>query len=183
MSGEMFPVKVPYSITNALDKAGLAECRCKKSWGRHKGGREVALTADQMGSLMKCIEAAIESTARSNPDLRATANEVHRIAKAAIDAPHMPRHIRQNLRIALGYNIDGEQGASWQPTDSPNPATGTVQPAPRAAPAGPSPCGICGSTEVVWKKAAKLAKAMFFTPGLLMPRKPHCASCGAVRQA
>lgn len=183
MSAVMFPVKVPYSITDALDKAGLAGCRCKKSWGRHKGGRDVPLTADQMGSLVKCTEATIESTAKPNADLRATANEVHRIAKAAIEAPHLPRQIRQDLRIAVGYNVADEQGASWQPSNLPDRDASAAQRASSTAPARPSPCGICGSTEVVWKKAAKLAKVMLFTPGLLMPRKPHCAGCGAVRQA
>ena len=179
----MFPVKVPHSIINALDSAGRTGCRCKKTWGRHKSGREVTLTPDQMGSLVKCIEAAIASSANPDISLRATANRVHQIAEAAIEAPHTPPHLKANLRIALGYNIAGKRDASWQPSNSPASAKKTEHPAASAVPAGPSPCGICGSTEVVWKKAAKLAKVMFFTPGLLMPRKPHCAACGAVRQA
>lgn len=183
MSVVMFPLKVPYSITGALDGAGRAGCRCKKSLGRHKGGRNLPLTPDQMGSLVKCIEATIESATKPNTDLRATANEVHRIAEAAIESPHTPPHLKQDLRIALGHNIAGKRGASWQPSDSPDPASSIVQSGPSTAPVGPSPCGICGSTEVVWKKAAKLAKVMFFTPGLLMPRKPHCGGCGAARQA
>lgn len=52
-----------------------------------------------------------------------------------------------------------------------------------AASAGTRPCHICGSTAIKWKKTNKLAKTLFLTPALLMKKKPHCASCGAVRQA
>jgi len=61
-------------------------------------------------------------------------------------------------------------------------ATSATAAAP-AASSGARPCHICGSTAIRWKKTNKLAKTLFLTPALLMKKKPHCANCGAVRQA
>ena len=83
-------------------------------------------------------------------------------------------------KVAAAHNRQKHSGTPAKPAAGPTSA----RPAGRAASnAQAEPCRICGSTAVVWKKTNKLAKTMFFTPALLLKRKPHCAQCGAVRSA
>ncbi|MCY4518768.1 MAG: hypothetical protein OXB99_16175 [Acidimicrobiaceae bacterium] len=44
-----------------------------------------------------------------------------------------------------------------------------------------TPCIRCGSTDLKYKRASKVKKALLFTPALLLPKVPHCATCGLPR--
>lgn len=164
-SGLKHETRVPIGILSALNKAARAGCQCPKQLGtnRHRAGRKMRLTLAEAQSLANCIEAALESP-QTPPDEKAALRET---AQRLVSA----------MRVLQGHEAAGRL------TDGSADAASAPQSAPTAAPTGPRPCAICGSTTVVFKRANRLAKTLFFTPALALPKKPHCANCGSIRQA
>lgn len=148
-----------------LNKAARDGCQCPKQLGtnRHRAGRKMRLTLAEARSLAACIEAALDSPQTS---------------------PHEQAALRETAqRLANAMQVLQRHEATGRLTDGSEDGAPASQFTASTAPTGPRPCAICGSTKVVFKRANKLAKTLFFTPALALPKKPHCANCGSIRQA